>query len=74
MILMKTREGHAHVHLDFLQLAFQLPGVGNGLLALAAGLVQAIKLVLRVDELVMVMLADGDKFLGHLLLVIEADE
>ena len=74
MVLVEAVQRHADLLLDVLQLLLELGDVRVVLAALAARLVQLLQRALGLDQLVVVMLADDDEFLGHLLLVIEADE
>ena len=75
MVLVEARQRHAHLLLDVLRaccsssLTCELCS-----LLLLRDLCSFSSCALGLDQLVVVVLADGDEFLGHLLLVIEADE
>ena len=74
VVVVEAVERHADHLLDVLQLLLEFADLRGVLARLAARLVQLLQRALGLDQLVMVMLADDDKLLGHLLLVIETDE
>jgi len=68
MVPWKRGQRHADLHLDVLQLAFELLDVRVVLLALAAADLCRRSTDASLDELMVMMLADSDEFLGGLLL------